>query len=76
MPSVSTLPDDTKRFLHRTALTQQREGRVPGLAAAVSRGGELLWFAGIGTGEVGSEADARAPTTSTSSPPTPRPSPP
>jgi CubicO group peptidase (beta-lactamase class C family) len=52
---VSTLPDDTKRFLHRTALGQQRDGRVPGLSAAVSRGGELLWFAGIGTGEMGSK---------------------
>ncbi len=55
MPSVSSLPDDTKKFLHRTALTQQREGRVPGLAAAVSRGGELLWFAGIGTSEAGTK---------------------
>ena len=49
---MSVLADDTKRFLHRTALARQREGRVPGLAAAVSRAGELVWFAGIGTGEV------------------------
>ena len=51
---MSSLPDDTKRHLHRAALHQQREGRVPGLAAAVARGGELLWFAGIGTTRVGS----------------------
>jgi CubicO group peptidase (beta-lactamase class C family) len=51
---VSALPDDSKRHLHRAALHQQREGRVPGLAAAVARGGELLWFAGIGTTRVGS----------------------
>jgi CubicO group peptidase (beta-lactamase class C family) len=52
---VSRLPDALRQHLHRAALEQQREGRVPGLAAAVSRGGELLWFAGIGTGEVGSK---------------------
>ena len=51
---MSSLPDDSKRHLHRAALHQQREGRVPGLAAAVARGGELLWFAGIGTTKVGS----------------------
>jgi CubicO group peptidase (beta-lactamase class C family) len=51
--SVSRLPDGIRQYLHRTALEQQREGRVPGLAAAVVRGGELLWFAGIGTGETG-----------------------
>ena len=51
---MSSLPDDTKRHLHRAALRHQREGRVPGLAAAVARGGELLWFAGIGTTRVGS----------------------
>ena len=58
MRFVSTVPDDTTRFLHRAALDSQREGRVPGLAAAVARGGELLWFAGIGTGEV---EDRRTP---------------
>jgi CubicO group peptidase (beta-lactamase class C family) len=51
---VSSLPDDSKRHLHRAALHQQREGRVPGLAAAVARDGDLLWFAGIGTTRVGS----------------------
>ena len=51
---MSSLPDDSKRHLHRAALHHQREGRVPGLAAAVARGGELLWFAGIGTTRVGS----------------------
>jgi len=50
---VSSLPDDTQRHLHRASLLRQREGRVPGLAAAVARGGELLWFAGIGTTRVG-----------------------
>ena len=51
---MSSLPDDTQRHLHRAALRHQREGRVPGLAAAVVRSGELLWFAGIGTTRVGS----------------------
>lgn len=51
---MSSLPDDSKRHLHRAALHQQREGRVPGLAAAVARAGDLLWFAGIGTTRVGS----------------------
>ena len=51
---MSSLPDDSKRHLHRAALRHQREGRVPGLAAAVARGGELLWFAGIGATRVGS----------------------
>ena len=53
---MSSLPDDTERHLHRAALHQQREGRVPGLAAAVARGGELLWFAGIGTTRIGAAA--------------------
>jgi CubicO group peptidase (beta-lactamase class C family) len=52
---VSELPDDTKRFLRRTALADQREGRVPGLSAAVARGGELVWYAGIGTRQVGTK---------------------
>ena len=51
---MSTLPDDSVRHLHRAALHQQREGRVPGLATAVARDRELLWFAGIGTTRVGS----------------------
>lgn len=51
---MSSLPDDSKRHLHRAALHQQREGRVPGLAAAVARDGDLLWYAGIGTTRVGS----------------------
>ena len=51
---MSDLPKETTNHLHRTALAQQREGRVPGLVAAVSRGGELLWFAGIGATKVGS----------------------
>ena len=52
---MDALPDPTRTFLHRTALTQQRDGRVPGLAAGVARGGELLWFGGIGTTAVGSD---------------------
>jgi CubicO group peptidase (beta-lactamase class C family) len=55
---MTRLPDETTRFLHATALARQREGRVPGLLAAVARGGELLWWEGIGTAEVGTD---RAP---------------
>jgi CubicO group peptidase (beta-lactamase class C family) len=55
VPTVTTLRDDTRRFLHATALQRQREGRVPGLYAAVCRGGELLWGEGVGTAEVGAE---------------------
>ena len=44
--SVRDMPallDTTTRSLHRTALSKQRDGRVPGLYAAVCRGGELVW---------------------------------
>jgi len=52
---VTALPDETRRFLHATALQRQREGRVPGVMAAVARGGELVWSEGIGTAEVGTD---------------------
>ncbi|MEO6509708.1 MAG: serine hydrolase domain-containing protein [Nocardioides sp.] len=55
---MDQLPEDTRRFLHATALERQREGRVPGVLAAVVRGGELVWWEGIGTAEVGTD---RAP---------------
>jgi CubicO group peptidase (beta-lactamase class C family) len=43
------LLDTTTRALRRLALDRQRTGRVPGMYAAVQRGGELLWGEGIGT---------------------------
>ena len=48
----STLQDSTRRRLRAIALDRQRTGRVPGLAAAVVRRGELLWTDGIGTVDV------------------------
>src|SRR3954464_4554858 len=56
---MSTLLESTTRRLHRTALTRQRDGRLPGLYAAVSRGGRLVWGDGIGHAEIGAD---RAPT--------------
>jgi CubicO group peptidase (beta-lactamase class C family) len=53
------LLDSTARHLHRTALTKQRDGRLPGLYAGVCRGGELVWGDGIGVVEIGAD---RAPT--------------
>jgi len=55
---MTVLPHETRRFLHQTALQRQRDGRVPGVLAAVARGGELVWSEGIGTAEVGTD---RAP---------------
>jgi CubicO group peptidase (beta-lactamase class C family) len=52
---VSDLLDTTNRSLHRIALDKQREGRVPGLYAAVCRGGRRLWGEGIGRADVGDE---------------------
>ncbi len=52
------LRDDTTRTLRRIALDRQRTGRVPGLFAAVQRGGELVWGEGIGRRDV---AEAGAP---------------
>jgi CubicO group peptidase (beta-lactamase class C family) len=55
---VSDLLDTTTRSLHRIALEKQRDGRVPGLYAAVCRGGQRLWGEGVGRADVGQE---RAP---------------
>jgi len=44
-----TFSDDTSRALTARALTAQRDGRVPGLAAGIAREGRLGWFRGIGT---------------------------
>ena len=56
---MAALLDSTARHLRRTALTRQRDGRLPGLYAGVCRGGELVWGDGIGVVEVGAD---RAPT--------------
>jgi CubicO group peptidase (beta-lactamase class C family) len=47
------LQESTTRELRRTARRHQREGRVPGLVAAVCRGGEVLWSDGIGVADIG-----------------------
>ena len=52
---MSALLDTTTRSLHRIALARQREGRVPGLFAAVCRDGGLAWGEGVGVAEVGGE---------------------
>ncbi len=52
---METLSDTTTRSLRRTALAKQREGRVPGLYAAVCRRGELAWGDGIGVADLGDE---------------------
>jgi CubicO group peptidase (beta-lactamase class C family) len=52
---VIALLDTTTRSLHRIALEKQRDGRVPGLYAAVCRGGEQLWGEGIGRVDVTDE---------------------
>ena len=49
---MSPLLDTTTRCLRRIALGKQREGRVPGLYAAVCRGGELAWGDGIGVADL------------------------
>ena len=49
---MSPLLDTTTRSLRRIALSKQREGRVPGLYAAVCRGGELAWGDGIGVADL------------------------
>ena len=54
----TTLQDTTIRRLRDIAIDRQRTGRVPGLAAAVVRRGELLWSDGVGTVDV---ADPRVP---------------
>lgn len=50
----SPLQDSSRRRLRAIALERQRTGRVPGLAAAVVRRGELVWTDGIGTVDVSS----------------------
>src|SRR3954447_14619891 len=57
---MSTLLESTTRHLHRTALTRQRDGRLPGLYAGVCRGGRLLWGEGIGVAEVGGDRPPKA----------------
>jgi CubicO group peptidase (beta-lactamase class C family) len=57
---VRELLDSTTRSLRRIALDRQREGRVPGLYAAVSSGGDLVWGTGIGLADVGDERAPRA----------------
>jgi CubicO group peptidase (beta-lactamase class C family) len=52
---TAPLLDQTARALRRIALDQQRSGRVPGMYAAVHRGGEVLWGDGIGVADVGAE---------------------
>src|SRR5215218_8734526 len=51
---VTALLDTTTRSLHRIALDKQREGRVPGLYAAVCRAGEELWGEGVGRADLAS----------------------
>ena len=53
------LLDSTTRSLRRIALGKQRDGRVPGLFAAVSHGGDVVWGDGIGVADAGGD---RAPT--------------
>ena len=50
--------DSTAALLRRIVLQRQRDGRVPGIHASVVRHGEVMWEAGVGTAEVGTE---RAP---------------
>jgi len=49
---MSPLLDTTTRCLRRIALGKQREGRVPGLYAAVCREGGLAWGDGIGVADL------------------------
>jgi len=56
---VSALLDTTTRSLHGIALGKQRDGRVPGLFAGVSRQGSLVWGEGVGQADLGGD---RAPT--------------
>jgi CubicO group peptidase (beta-lactamase class C family) len=51
---VTDLLDTTTRSLHRIALEKQREGRVPGLYAAVCRAGEQVWGEGLGLADLAS----------------------
>ncbi|MFE3471080.1 MULTISPECIES: serine hydrolase domain-containing protein [unclassified Streptomyces] len=55
-PSEELLPTTRRSLVHRLA-TAQREGRAPSLAAAVRRGGRIVWSGGR-TGLEGQAADA------------------
>ena len=52
---MTVLLETTTRSLHRIALEKQRDGRVPGLYAAVCRRGDQLWGEGIGRADVAEE---------------------
>ncbi|WP_370891050.1 serine hydrolase domain-containing protein [Janibacter sp. GXQ6167] len=43
---------ETEHALDLIAATTQREGRVPGLAAAIARKGQIRWFRGIGSADL------------------------
>jgi CubicO group peptidase (beta-lactamase class C family) len=47
--------ESTATLLRRATLDRQRSGRVPGVHAGVVRRGQVLWEAGIGTAEVGTD---------------------
>lgn len=51
--------ESTAAVLRRSVLERQRSARVPGIHASVVRRGEVLWEAGVGTAEVGTD---RVPT--------------
>lgn len=57
---MTSLTDTTARALHRIAAEKQRDGRVPGLFAAVTRGGALLWSEGIGAADLDTQAPPTA----------------
>jgi CubicO group peptidase (beta-lactamase class C family) len=59
---MSALPEALQAKLDRRVRQVQCEQRVPGLAVGVMRGGELIWFTGVGAADVGSSA---APTADT-----------
>jgi len=52
---MERLLETTTRSLRRTTVSRQREGRVPGMFAAVCRSGDLLWSDGVGRADVGDE---------------------
>jgi CubicO group peptidase (beta-lactamase class C family) len=49
---VGSLPASLQRTLERRVLSAQRESRLPGLAVGIVRAGELVWFSGVGAGDV------------------------
>ncbi len=50
---MTALTDQTVVALDRIVAGRQSKFRVPGIAATVSRGGELLWTGGAGVAELG-----------------------